>query len=267
VQPDGYFKVPRRLLSAKIPHERKFALVWMIGQASYSERTIGRVTLRIGETPVLSLTTLESEFGWSRKAVRVFLEYAVSPKCAEETGVRVRVGQKIQGHASGHVTGHVTGHTYLIGLVKDRAAEGHVTGHVTGHASGHSLKEEEGLEEGKKKDITPPSEGSAEGNGSSEKKTKRTRRQPVPLPADWQPTAEHTRQAEEWGIDLPAVVTEFRFYWNETKQMRGNWDLTFTKRLLAVHQQGLHRLNGKPRYLKLVGDNDSFVYEPGPERF
>lgn len=240
--------------------------MWFISQASFAPRESDGVQLAVGETPALSLTRLEDEFRWSRKAVRVFLDYATSEKCADETHVRLRIGQKCTGHRQGHSEGHSQGHTYHVATKRVKAGEGHSPGHSSGHSAGHGIKEE-GLEEGKKKDITPPSEGSTEGGGSSGKKTNRTRRQPAPLPAEWNPTPEHVRQAAEWGIDIAAAVSEFRFYWKETGQARANWDLTFTKRLLAVQQQGLHRLNGKPRYLKLVGDNDSFVYEPGPERF
>jgi hypothetical protein len=239
--PEGYFRVPRKLVTCSITNERKWALVWMASQASYVERTMGSVILRVGETPVLSLTMFEVFLGWSRKSVRNFLEYALSPACATDTGIRVRVGQRVMGHVSGHEGGHVTGHTYVIGLVKDTAPEGHVSGHEGGHVTGHTGKKTE-ENTGKNAPPTGESRGGKSENGTAPRK----RAVPTPLPDDWSPTAGHREDCEESGIDLEALLDDFRFFWRTTKGTKANWNLTFSKRIAAVRSTGKFRKNGKP---------------------
>jgi hypothetical protein len=254
-------------MAARIPNERKLALVWMISQASYAERMVGRATLRVGETPVLPLSLFEQEFKWTRKTARVFLDYALSPKCPEDTGVRVKTGQLIQGHALGHVKGHALGHTYLIGLAKDTSGEGHALGHVKGHASGHSSKAEEG-EKKVGKNNSPPTEGSAEGGDSGEVKPKvRMRRTPILMTRDWEPNAGNVARAAEWGLNLPALLDDFREYWIRKETRRSDWDGSFRNRMIACvnEEKFLIAKNGNGRARRGRTDEDWRRRVPGDD--
>ena len=211
--PEGYFRVPRKLVTSSISNERKWALVWMASQASFVERTMGSVTLRVGETPVLSLTMFEVFLGWSRKTVRTFLEYATSQACAADTGIRVRVGQRVMGHVSGHEGGHVTGQT----------------GKKTEDNTGKN---------------TPPT-GESRGGLSENGTAPRNRAVPRPLTDDWRPSEKHRLACEESGIDCDALFDDFVFYWHSIDGTKANWDLTFSKRIAAVRSTGKFRMNGK----------------------
>jgi hypothetical protein len=126
---------------AKLTQERKFALVWLVSEASYAEREHHGIRLRVGETPPVSLSSLEARFNWTKKTARVFLEYALSSKCAEETGIRVKRGQLVKGHHLGQGEGHHLGHTYIIGLVRLTDCEGHHLGQGEGHHLGQGIQE------------------------------------------------------------------------------------------------------------------------------
>lgn len=76
-----HLSVPRKLATAPIHPERKYALVWLLSIAGMD-----------GETPPLSIASFERHVGWTRKAARIFVDYALSVRCASETGVSVALG-------------------------------------------------------------------------------------------------------------------------------------------------------------------------------
>jgi hypothetical protein len=178
---------------SKLAQERKFALAWLVSEASYVEREVQGVRLQVGETPAVSLAGLEARFNWTPKAARLFLEYALSAKCADETGIRIRRGRRVQGHPQGHSEGHPQGHTYLIGLVRFAIGEGHPQGHSEGHPQGHS-KEEKDVREGKNSLPT----------GEKKPRTRGGRT----VPADWHPTPQQEQELRSIAVQRGADYGE-----------------------------------------------------------
>ena len=143
---DGYFRVPRRLATAAISPERVAALLWITSQASFAPRVVEGVALEIGETPCIPASAFERRYKWTRKATRVFLDYVLSDRCAQETGIRLRIGKKFQGPAEGPALGPSKGPTYLVRLHKVTGSEGPAEGPALGPAEGQPVvnnKEEE----------------------------------------------------------------------------------------------------------------------------
>lgn len=149
---DGYFRVPRRLATARISPERVAALLWMVSQASYAPREVDGVPLDVGETPPIAASEFERRYRWTRKAVRVFLDYALSDKCAEETGIRLRVGKKNKGPSKGPGLGPSQGPTYIVRLHRVASAEGPALGPPQGPSEGQPVVKKK-VKKGKKTDT------------------------------------------------------------------------------------------------------------------
>ena len=222
---DGYFRIPRRLATAAIAPERVAALLWIVSQASYAPREVDGVPLDIGETPPIAASEFEKRYRWTRKTVRVFLDYALSDRCAEETGIRLRIGKKSKG-----------------------PGEGPGEGPGLGPSKGPTVKNKV-VEEGSNSPLRGESREGESENGTAPRK----RAVPKPLPDEWMPSPNQRQACEDSGIDVDAVAEDFRFYWRETKGTKANWDLTFTKRIAAVRSTGKFRVNGNGRHATSTG--------------
>lgn len=236
---DGYFRVPRRLATAAISPERVAALLWISSQASYAVREVDGVTLDVGETPPIAASEFERRYKWTRKAARVFLDYALSDRCAEETGIRIRIGKKGKGPPQGPSVGPSQGPTYVVRLQRVEMCEGPALGPSKGPPQGPSVKKKV-VEEG---NNTPPT-GESRGGDSKNGTAPRKRAVPIPLPDDWQPNDAHRLACIGSGIDCDALADDFRFYWRSINGTKANWDMTFSKRIAAVRSTGKFRMNG-----------------------
>lgn len=145
---DGYFRIPRRLATAQISAERVAALLWIVSQASYAPREVAGVALDVGETPPIAASEFEKRYRWTRKAVRVFLEYALSDKCAEDTGVRLRIGKKNKGPGLGPGLGPSQGPTYVVRLHRVECSDGPPQGPGLGPGLGQPVVKKK-VKEGK----------------------------------------------------------------------------------------------------------------------
>ena len=249
---DGYFRIPRRLATAAIAPERVAALLWIVSQASYAPREVDGVPLDIGETPPIAASEFEKRYRWTRKTVRVFLDYALSDRCAEETGIRLRIGKKSkgpgEGPGEGPGLGPSKGPTYLVRLHRVTCGEGPGEGPGLGPSKGPTVKNKV-VEEGSNSPLRGESREGESENGTAPRK----RAVPKPLPDEWMPSPNQRQACEDSGIDVDAVAEDFRFYWRETKGTKANWDLTFTKRIAAVRSTGKFRVNGNGRHATSTG--------------
>ncbi len=231
---EGYVRIPRKLAESSVAPERVAALLWVVAQASYAAREVDGVALGIGETPCIPASRFEVRFRWTRKAVRVFLDWMVSERCTEETGLRIRVGQKWKGPAEGPGLGPAQGPTYLVHLAKVSTPSGPAEGPGLGPAQGPAVE---------KNDINSPPTGESAERGNRLKPAK-VRRTPLPMTDDWAPSADTVRLAEAMHVNLPPFLLDFRGYWIERGTRRADWDATCRARIEACASSGKFLLNG-----------------------
>ena len=216
-------------------------MLWIVSQASYAPRAVDGVSLDVGETPPIAASEFERRYKWTRKAARVFLDYALSERCAEETGVRIRIGKSAsKGPPQGPGVGPSQGPTYVVRLHRVTDGKGPPQGPGVGPSQGPPDKKKV-----ENKGSNSPLRGESREGVSENGTAPRKRAVPRPLPDDWTPNSKHRAACEEAGIDVEALADDFRFYWRSINGTKADWDMTFTKRIAAMRSTGKFRMNGK----------------------